>query len=61
MNHSTHVLNNTEELRAHRQAYANLMHTFNPVDFDADYMAQLARRAGFKYMVYTTVCKSEGE
>lgn len=55
VNHTPHVVHNEDELRAHRQAYANLMHTFNPVQFDPDHMALLAKQAGFKYMVYTTI------
>eukprot|EP00047_Mylnosiga_fluctuans_P000132 m.187379 g.187379 ORF g.187379 m.187379 type:complete len:606 (+) comp10013_c0_seq2:412-2229(+) len=46
---------NADQLQAHREAYAALMHTFNPVDFDPDNMAALAKKAGFEYMVYTTI------
>ena len=43
------------QLSAHRQAYADLASTFDPVDFDAKAMAKLAKAAGFKYLIYTTV------
>eukprot|EP00041_Stephanoeca_diplocostata_P014083 m.252938 g.252938 ORF g.252938 m.252938 type:complete len:584 (+) comp19572_c0_seq2:48-1799(+) len=49
------VINTTEQLSAHRQAYAALANTFDPVDFDAAAMAKLAKAAGFKYLMYTTV------
>ena len=34
--------------------YAKLAETFNPVDFDAEYIVRLAKKAGMKYLVYTT-------
>ena len=37
------------------QAYADLADTFNPADFDANNMAKLAKAAGFKYLIFTTV------
>lgn len=43
------------ELSQHRQNYANLAKTFDPVSFNATNMAKLAKAAGFKYLVYTTV------
>ncbi len=33
--------------------YAKLAETFNPVDFDADFIAKLAKDAGMKYLVIT--------
>ncbi len=36
------------------QEYAMLTHTFNPKDFDADFVAQTAKKAGMKYIVVTT-------
>eukprot|EP01052_Picozoa_sp_SAG31_P007874 SAG31_NODE_384_length_16414_cov_7.492308_7_plen_193_part_00 len=45
----------TEQLAAHRQAYADLATTWDPVEFDARKMARLAKAAGFKYLIYTTV------
>lgn len=47
------VINNTDELSAHRHAYANLAKTFNPSKFDPDGMARLAKMAGFRYLVFT--------
>lgn len=40
---------------AHREAYAALAGTFNPVQFNATLMADLAYNAGFRYIMYTTV------
>lgn len=34
--------------------YAKLANTFNPVDFNAEYIVSLAKKAGMKYLVYTT-------
>ncbi len=39
---------------AYKQAYENLKTTFNPVKFDADAWAAAARRAGMRYVVFTT-------
>lgn len=36
------------------QVYAMLTHTFNPVDFDADFIVETAKKAGMKYLVITT-------
>ena len=36
------------------QEYAILMHTFNPVDFDAEFIVKTAKAAGMKYLVITT-------
>jgi len=36
------------------QEYAMLTATFNPKDFDADFIAQTAKKAGMKYIVITT-------
>ena len=36
------------------QVYAMLATTFNPKDFDADYIAKTAKTAGMKYIVITT-------
>ena len=36
------------------QVYAMLTHTFNPKDFDADFIAETAKKAGMKYIVITT-------
>lgn len=36
------------------QEYAMLTHTFDPKDFDADFIAKTAKNAGMKYMVITT-------
>jgi len=37
-----------------RDEYAQLMKTFNPVKFDADFIAGTANQAGMKYLVITT-------
>jgi len=49
------VINTAAELEAHRRAYAALQHTFNPTAFDADAMAQLAKDAGFEYLMWVIV------
>jgi len=36
------------------QVYTMLTHTFNPKDFDADFIANTAKKAGMKYIVITT-------
>ena len=36
------------------QEYAMLTATFNPKDFDADFIARTAKKAGMKYIVITT-------
>lgn len=36
------------------QQYAMLTHSFNPKEFDADAIAQIAKKAGMKYIVITT-------
>lgn len=36
------------------QEYAMLAATFNPIDFDADFIASTAKKAGMKYIVITT-------
>lgn len=36
------------------QEYAMLTHTFNPVDFDADFIVKTAKAAGMKYLIITT-------
>ncbi len=36
------------------QEYAMLTHTFNPVDFDAEFIVKTAKAAGMKYLVITT-------
>lgn len=36
------------------QEYAMLTHTFNPKDFDANFIAKTAKAAGMKYIVITT-------
>ena len=36
------------------QEYAMLTHTFNPKNFDADFIAKTAKEAGMKYIVITT-------
>jgi alpha-L-fucosidase len=54
-NNTATTINTIAELSAHRQAYADLAKTFDPVDFDAANMAKLAKAAGFKYLVFTTV------
>lgn len=36
------------------QEYAMLTHTFNPVDFDAEFIVKAAKSAGMKYLVITT-------
>lgn len=42
-------------LKKHREAYAALATTFDPLQFDPVAMARLAKRAGFKYLMFTTV------
>ena len=36
------------------QEYAMLTHTFNPINFDAEFIVQTAKKAGMKYLVITT-------
>ncbi len=36
------------------QEYAMLTHTFNPVNFDAEFIVKTAKAAGMKYLVITT-------
>ena len=36
------------------QVYAMLTHTFNPKDFDAEFIVRTAKKAGMKYIVITT-------
>ena len=47
------VVHNSSELSAHREAYAALAATFNPVKFDPAALASLAHGAGFRYVTYT--------
>lgn len=48
----------SEWIQAHkdisREEYAPLINTFNPQDFDADFIVQTAKDAGMKYLVVTT-------
>lgn len=37
-----------------REEYFDLIHSFNPVRFDADEWAELASDCGFKYLIFTT-------
>eukprot|EP00118_Oscarella_pearsei_P009687 m.56541 g.56541 ORF g.56541 m.56541 type:complete len:622 (+) comp34611_c0_seq3:46-1911(+) len=52
-NRSVIIIKNVTELKAHRQAYADLAHTFNPSKFDPTLMAKLAKAVGFRYLVFT--------
>ncbi len=36
-----------------REEYAPLIHDFNPVEFDAEFLAATAKKAGMKYLVIT--------
>eukprot|EP00698_Gefionella_okellyi_P001121 TRINITY_DN11015_c0_g1_i1.p1 TRINITY_DN11015_c0_g1~~TRINITY_DN11015_c0_g1_i1.p1 ORF type:complete len:493 (-),score=112.33 TRINITY_DN11015_c0_g1_i1:8-1486(-) len=54
-NSTTIIINTTAELRQHREAYAALSSTFDPQRFDPVRMATLAKAAGFRYVVFTTV------
>lgn len=36
------------------QEYAMLTHTFNPAEFDADFIVSTSKKAGMKYLVVTT-------
>ena len=36
------------------QEYAMLTHTFNPTEFDSDFIVSTAKKAGMKYLVVTT-------
>ena len=47
------VIANATALGAHRQAYADLAKTFNPVLFNASALADIAYGAGFRYVTYT--------
>jgi alpha-L-fucosidase len=49
---TTLVVNNASELSAHRQAYASLARTFNPVNFNASLLSELASSAGFGYLTW---------
>lgn len=51
-NGSVVTITTTEELAAHRAAYAALANTFNPTQFNASLMADLAYNAGFRYMTW---------
>ena len=51
-NGSTVTLKTVQELADHRQAYANLAHTFDPVNFNASALAELAQGAGFTYLTW---------
>lgn len=37
-----------------KEEYIKLIHTFDPKDFDADYIVNLAKKAGMKYITLTT-------
>jgi len=37
-----------------REEYAPLIHEFNPVDFDAEFLARTAKESGMKYLVITS-------
>ncbi len=37
-----------------REEYAKLADTFNPIDFNAEYIVGMAKKAGMKYLVFTT-------
>ena len=39
---------------AYVEAYENLQKTFNPIKFNPDKMAEAAKNAGMKYLVFTT-------
>ena len=49
------IIHNVEELQAHRQAYRDLARTFNPSLFNASDLADLAYRAGFRYVTPTAM------
>lgn len=38
-----------------REEYAKLADEFNPTEFDADFICSLAKKAGIKYIVFTTM------
>lgn len=46
------VINTTEQLIAHRNAYAALAQTFNPTAFNATALVDLAYSAGFRYLTW---------
>jgi hypothetical protein len=48
----TIVIENTTALAAHRQAYADLAQTYNPSQFNAEALADLAYAAGFRYLTW---------
>eukprot|EP01119_Soliformovum_irregulare_P015702 TRINITY_DN4458_c0_g1_i1.p1 TRINITY_DN4458_c0_g1~~TRINITY_DN4458_c0_g1_i1.p1 ORF type:complete len:494 (-),score=93.05 TRINITY_DN4458_c0_g1_i1:4-1485(-) len=52
VNHTYINITNKAELAAHRKAYYSLADTFNPTKFDPDNMARIAKRTGFKYVVF---------
>jgi alpha-L-fucosidase len=47
------TLHNESELATHRAAYRALASTFNPVNFDAAALADIAYGAGIRYITYT--------
>ena len=49
------VIHDATALAAHRAAYAALAQTWNPVDFDAAALAQIAYSSGFRYLTYTGI------
>jgi alpha-L-fucosidase len=48
----TIVIENATALAAHRQAYADLAQTYNPSQFNAEALADLAYAAGFRYLTW---------
>jgi hypothetical protein len=48
----TIVIENTTALAAHRQAYVDLAQTYNPSQFNAEALADLAYAAGFRYLTW---------
>ena len=56
LNKSTWItITNVAELKQQRKSYLALGATYNPFLWNATHIAQVAKAAGFKYVIYTTV------
>ena len=51
---SRHQINWTTDNREYRKQYFDLNKTFNPVKFNPEAWAKLAKESGFKYCIFTT-------
>ncbi len=51
---SRHQINWTDDAKVFKEQYSNLNRSFNPVRFQAEEWAQMAKDNGFKYLILTT-------